>query len=52
MVNLFKIVPRTERTVAELLNVHFNNITKSLNLFEWNPDYCSELSDSVERAIV
>jgi hypothetical protein len=37
--------------VAKLFNVHFNSITKSLNLFEWNRNYCSNLINPVFRAI-
>jgi len=37
--------------VVELFNVHFNTITKSLNLFIWNQGYCSELDNPVTRAM-
>ena len=37
--------------VAKLFNVHFNTLTKSLNLFQWNPSYCSEQKCPVIRAI-
>ena len=38
-------------SLAESFNVHYNAITKSLNLFEWNKHYCSQIENPVERAI-
>ena len=37
--------------LVETFNVHYNTITKSLNLFEWNKDYCSQIGSPVQRAI-
>ena len=46
MVRLFKILE-----IANILNVHYSEITKTLNLRVWNPSYNSELTDSVLRAV-
>ena len=40
-----------ENEVANVFNAHFNNITKSLNLYSWNKLYCSDINDPVFRAI-
>ena len=38
-------------SVAQTFNVHFNTITKSLDIFEWNDQYHSDLKNKVYRAI-
>ena len=42
---------QNETEIAKLLNEHFNTIAKSLNLFEWNSKYYSDLKNPVLRAI-
>ena len=37
--------------IANILNVHYSEITKTLNLRDWNPSYNSELTDPVLRAV-
>ena len=37
-------------SLVETFNVRYNTITKSLNLFEWNENYCSQIESSVQRA--
>ena len=38
-------------SLVETFNVLFNTITKSLNLFEWNENYCSQIEIPVQRVI-
>ena len=38
-------------SLVETFNVHYNTITKSLNLFEWNENYFSQIESPVQRAI-
>ena len=37
--------------ISDLLNVYFNNMTDSLNLFAWNKNYCCSLAHPVLDAI-
>ncbi|MEO0684268.1 MAG: hypothetical protein AAFY76_04240 [Cyanobacteria bacterium J06649_11] len=37
--------------IANILNVHYSEVTKRLNLRDWNPSHNSELTDPVLRAV-
>ena len=49
--NLNGRLVQNEKEVANVFNCHFNNITKSLNLYSWYSSYCSEIDDPLLRAI-
>ena len=38
-------------SLVETFNVHYNTIAKSLNLFEWHENYCSQIESSVQRTV-
>ena len=40
-----------ETKVSLIMNSHFNNVTKPLNLFKWNRDFCSSGKNPVLDAI-
>lgn len=45
-----KVIQDDEK-ISNCFNEYFNGITNVLNLFKWNPSYCSDIENPVLRAI-